>query len=79
MRMILNESDYLSLQDSESPQRAALEAALVEEYLQALNSSRSDTRRKRQIQPLVTATASKLKYKINEISFFDTFELALTF
>ena len=60
MRLVLNESDYLSLQDRESPQRAALEAALVEEYLQALNSS--DTRRKRQTQSLVTAKARNFKF-----------------
>lgn len=53
IRLALSASQHESLQDSGSPERAALEIALANEYLQTLNTSSG--RAKRQTQPSVTA------------------------
>ena len=57
IKVVLNESQHAVLQDSNSSARAALEAALTNEYLQTLNSP--ERRAKRQAQSTVVAKVRK--------------------
>ena len=57
IKVVLNASQHALLRDSNSSARAALEAALTNEYLQTLNSS--GRRTKRQAQSIVVAKVRK--------------------